>query len=523
MSLANILKQNAKTTDAMTENGAYAYSINHLNPMVKWFYMANNELHNIITSRDIENRHSPFDVLQTKLTEEIVSHIRMAKNEPPQLHLYGRFLGFLRDPRNGLGMRSMYRAIMSEVLPSDADLNILVRYGRYDDLIAIEDATKDLTLKHNIQDFIRRTLEREDSSANLLCKWMPSENTHSKTTCRLAKKWMRILGMTPKQYRKTLTRGRKAMDITEHHLNGEALHTTNYPTVPSNAMTRYSKLFAEKDSERYAVYVDNVKKGKAKVNVSTTNPVELYTAHRNTISVEEEELLDERFKLIMQNTNHPDIIPVVDLSGSMDEYVTNTVRSSDIARSISYYLSQTNKGEYKNLCIGFGDNAKVLSFENCNGLNDVMGLFNSANVGWTTNVEAVFTQLLDFVVMNNLGEIPPIAIITDCEFNTTLYRSEYKNESALMEHIKEMYEKSGVKFPKVIFWNTQNRSDSIPVLENKDINVTYLSGFSHNIVDMITTGDFDTTKVLLEKLNEPVWNEASYLLFPVCDTYPSVS
>lgn len=57
---------------------------------------------------------------------------------------------------------------------------------------------------------------------------------------------------------------------------------------------------------------------------------------------------------------------------------------------------------------------------------------------------------------------------------------------------KKYLEERGIKVPKIVFWNTQNRSNSIPISDDPKNGVTYLSGFSANIVDMITDGDLST-------------------------------
>ena len=61
--------------------------------------------------------------------------------------------------------------------------------------------------------------------------------------------------------------------------------------------------------------------------------------------------------------------------------------------------------------------------------------------------------------------------------------------------------------PRLIFWNVNSRSSAIPVKEN-ELGVTLVSGFSLSILNMVTSGELDPFKSLVNILNgeryEPV-------------------
>lgn len=504
--LADSLRNESLKTDALNEKGERAYTLSHLDDMVRWLYMSNTERANIIAARRENSNYSPFDTLRTDMSREIAREIKASAGNNASLALYGRFLAFLRDPRKGIGMRSLYRAVLADTLTENVDLNLLVEYGRWDDLIAIEDATENEALKIRIHEFVRATLHNDDSKADLLCKWMPSENTHSKTTRRLARKWMNILHMTPKAYRKRLALGRKHMDIAEHHLHGEAVHTANYETMPSNALSRYGTFFSLKDEDRFGAYVKAVCEGKAKAHTAAQNLVELYNEGKRGDSVVKS-LATVRFNELMKDAAHGEVLVAIDLSCSMESYVTNKVTSRDIAESVGYFMSRTNDGEYKNLAIAFADSAEILDFSECQTIEQVYSLYRNTDVGCCTRVDKVFECLLNHILRNNLNreDVPRILIVTDCEFDDCDY---YQSNRTIMEKMQRLYAEHGVKFPKLIFWNTQNRSNTIPMCEDEKTGVMFLSGFSQNVLDMVTD-DTETPKTMLVRsLLNPHWDAA---------------
>ena len=75
-------------------------------------------------------------------------------------------------------------------------------------------------------------------------------------------------------------------------------------------------------------------------------------------------------------------------------------------------------------------------------------------------------------------------------------------DARLFETIKARYAAAGYKVPRLVFWNVNSRSNTIPVMEN-DLGVALVSGFSVNIVKMVMSGKTDPYECLLETLNSP--------------------
>jgi hypothetical protein len=72
--------------------------------------------------------------------------------------------------------------------------------------------------------------------------------------------------------------------------------------------------------------------------------------------------------------------------------------------------------------------------------------------------------------------------------------------SNIANTVAQKYADHGYKLPRLVFWNVNSRTGTIPVKEN-DMGVALVSGFSVNIVKMVMSGKTDPYECLLETLN----------------------
>ena len=70
----------------------------------------------------------------------------------------------------------------------------------------------------------------------------------------------------------------------------------------------------------------------------------------------------------------------------------------------------------------------------------------------------------------------------------------------LFDVIAKRYTDAGYKMPRLVFWNVNSRTGTIPVKEN-DLGVALVSGFSVNVAKMVMSGKTDPFECLLETLN----------------------
>ena len=69
----------------------------------------------------------------------------------------------------------------------------------------------------------------------------------------------------------------------------------------------------------------------------------------------------------------------------------------------------------------------------------------------------------------------------------------------LFEVIKKRFEDAGYQMPRLVFWNVNSRTGTIPVKEN-DLGVALVSGFSTNVCKMVMSGKTDPYECLVETL-----------------------
>ena len=71
----------------------------------------------------------------------------------------------------------------------------------------------------------------------------------------------------------------------------------------------------------------------------------------------------------------------------------------------------------------------------------------------------------------------------------------------LFEHIAKKYKEVGYELPKLIFWNVNSRTNTIPLTESK-AGVILLSGFSQSLMEMVISSELDPYKALVNVLNK---------------------
>ena len=128
-----------------------------------------------------------------------------------------------------------------------------------------------------------------------------------------------------------------------------------------------------------------------------------------------------------------------------------------------------------------------------------------------TNIEAVFNLILTTAVNNRMRQedMPQnVLIISDMEFDTCATCGERSDHwcpvarptARLFDVIRQKYETAGYKLPRLVFWNVDSRTGTIPVKEN-DLGVALVSGFSQNVASMVMSGKLDPYECLMETLN----------------------
>ena len=400
-----------------------------------------------------------------------------------------RALFYVRDIRGGQGERETFRQGLRLLQANFNDLfkSILAyvpEYGRWDDMIEFvnDPCVQDMVKAQFAADF--DTL-RAGNSVSLLAKWLPSANTSSNKTKALARKWVQVLGLTEKDYRKTLSALRARIDIVEAKISAKSWTAVNYSSVPSKASLRYRRAFVRHDLARYQEFLAKVMKGEAKINAGTLYPYELVQKYLNSGSgyygygEDSVEPLDATVEALWsQLPNYADTdtnsLVVCDVSGSM--FSGGNPQPIAVSVSLAIYLAERNRGVFKDSFLTFSEVPSLQKLQGKTLFEKVRNL-SQADWGMSTDLQAVFSLILETAVAHQIpqSEMPTkIFIVSDMEFNMAC------DDDTNFEAIKQSYLTSGYEMPTLVFWNVASRNKQAPVTKD-EAGTMLVSGCSPSI------------------------------------------
>ena len=427
-----------------------------------------------------------------------------------------KWLFYARDAREGLGERRLFRVVVEYLCRHNPNvINDLIKfipeYGRYDDMLCII-GTQHTGIVIEIFKAQFKEDERnmaEEKPVSLLAKWLPSPNTSSKETVAKAREIIKLLGMSEVMYRKTLSKLRKYIDVVEVKMSDKQWGDIKYEAVPSRANLIYKDAFLRNDEERRRAFLAALEKGETKINASVLYPhdiVHRYYANRYQLQ-NQDVALEEMWKALPDTVNeNGNTIVVADGSGSMMCGVGGThVTALSVANALAIYFAERSSGQFKDSYITFSESPQLIDLSKCSSLREKIELALRHNEVANTNIEAVFDLILTTATKKkmNQGELPQnILIVSDMEFDMAVHG---KLDNRLFTEIAHGFNQNGYNLPRLIFWNVNSRTGTIPVIEN-DLGVALVSGFSVNIVKMVISGELDPYKCLVDQLMSDRYN-----------------
>lgn len=402
--------------------------------------------------------------------------------ENPDLAM--KLLFYIRDIKEGLGEREMFRTLLrhvAKVWPKSAKKNVhlISKYGRWDDLICLM-GTK---AQDEVVNVIRTQLEKDMAAVksrengnpkaeiSLLAKWMPSCNTSSARTRGQAKVLMRALGMNAKSYRKMLSKLRSHSCITERYLTKNQTEKIKYETVPAGAMLKYRSAFERHDLVRFSKYIDDVTNGNAKIHSDTLFPYEIlrpYFENRRfnnvDLYIKGENVLEALWENQDNIIGQKNVVSVIDTSGSMYWSMPDTPTPALISQALGLYYAERCQGIFHNHFITFESTPHIVEIPS-GSLRDKLRYISTIPWGCTTNIEAVFNLILNTAIRTGARqeEMPEVIyIISDMEFNMA-FRDPDKT---IFDNAKEAFENAGYELPAVVFHNVNSWHQQMPVLSH---------------------------------------------------------
>lgn len=404
-----------------------------------------------------------------------------------------RIAAWVRDVRGGAGERQIFRDILSYLETADPEsakalLHKVPELGRWDDLFVV----KTEYLKREAFTMLGDALREKNG---LAAKWTPRKGP-------IAAEIRAFFGMSPKFYRKSLVEMTK---VVETQMCAKDWDNINFSHVPSVAASRYKKAFY-RNTDTYKEYVDALVKGdnpEVKVNASAIFPYDVLKGrighYGNAFSKTELDLIQKQWEALPNYVGDANILPLVDVSGSMTVPAGRNTKLSclEVAVSLGLYLADKNVGKFKDTFLTFSTSPELVTLRgNINQKIDQM-----VNSKWlmSTNLNAAMQKILTVAVN---GAVPQeqmpsmLLILSDMQFNQCV-----RHDDSALEMIARKFENAGYQMPKVVFWNL-NAQDNVPVkFDTSD--TALVSGFSPSIVKPLLAGnmeDFTPESIMLKTI-----------------------
>ena len=478
------------------------------------------------TGKELLDLNFSIASLRKMSVEEVVKRLMRAFCENKMLAM--KWLFYSRDVRGGCGERRLFRVVLENLAKTNSEMVIPViglisEYGRYDDMWCLLDNDEAAAVVYQIVDKqLKQDWENMEAGkpVSLLGKWMASINASSEKTKEYGKKLCKALNMTEREYRKALSKLRKYLDIVEVKMSDKNWSEIKYEAIPSRANLIYNSAFLRNDEERRREYLSKLEKGETKINASTLFPHDI--VHKYTDNSRygwgsrglkaKDATIEALWKALPDTVNDcGNTIVVADGSGSMTSVVDNSSRVTalEVANALAIYFAEHSSGQFKDKYITFSEHPQFVDFSKCNTLHDKLQTAMAYNEVANTNIEAVFDLILTTAINNKMHQedLPKnILIISDMEFDSCATSGNggrwntVRPTQHLFDVIAQKYAQAGYQIPRLVFWNVNSRTGTIPVKEN-DLGVALVSGFSVNVAKMVMSGKTDPYECLLETLN----------------------
>ena len=446
-----------------------------------------------------------------------------------------KWLLYLRDIRQGVGERKSFRHFVKHLCDNHEDLayrfiaNVdIAEYGRYDDYVWLYMNIKSDKIKNKIGKILVDRLyddisckNNDEGNISLLAKWLPSENASSATTRAVATTLRKeVFHMSTRIYRKTLSSLRRYLDVVEVRMSNGEWSGIDYCKVPSKANLLYRNAFNKHDKERRDEFLADLAEGKIEIKAQAMflhDIVHEYTRTNDNYwnqEYKEDATLEELWKAQEKVSGFNNTLVVRDGSGSMTRNIPNSsVTAMDVADALTLYCAENNDGQYHNKFITFSSMPQIVDVNGKESLADKLTYLHEYTDCSNTNIEAVFDIILETATKSKATQedMPnSVLIISDLEYDAVrsddVWSYDYdheaiaKEDKVLFDCIAKKYKKAGYKLPKLVFWNVNSRTSTIPLTENEN-GVILLSGFSKNLMEMVMSSETDPYEALKKVLN----------------------
>ena len=411
---------------------------------------------------------------------------------------------YLRDIRGGQGEKRIYREALKYVYGKVATVGNDYKTKSVETVMdALFEATievgswKDITSTLEPEQYVFFVKKHMNDESTLMYKYLPScGGSKDKQARKLAK----LLGKTPKEYRKWLTANRKKLNLVESKMCANEWNTIEYGKVPSQATLNYRSAFYRHDGVRYNAYIEALSQNKdskeVKINTATLYPYQIMSK----LDLYNQESMNNKSLQVMWDnlkdyTNGQDALVIADTSGSMQGL------PMDVSTSLAIYFAERNKGIFRNEYITFSDEPTFVQFKEGDSIAKKRFQMYHGDWGFTTNFVKVFQMILKTAEDNNLKpeDMPKVLYcISDMEFDSATH--SHGSLDTIFNVVKGLFDNSNYEMPTVVFWNVNSRQSNVPVKKNEQ-GVILVSGCSPSIFEMVISGDLNPEKFMYEVIH----------------------
>ena len=462
-----------------------------------------------------------------KRKEEIINDFMKAFIETPKYAL--KYLFYSRDIRFGIGEKKVFVTILEHLAKHNSDtliplLSLIPEYGTWKDMLVLLNTPVEKEVANIIKNQINEDYNnmKNGKPISLCAKWLPSR-TSSKTTKKRFYRLVKLLNISEKLYRKTLSELRAYSNVVEVKMCANQWNEIDYNKVPSKANLLYKNAFLKHDETRRKSWLEKLKevifnkllKNKdVKINAQVAFPHEIVANYRNnnnyswweTEDIKEEDITLECMWATLMDTLPEDMgktLCVVDGSGSMYQNIPNSKgQVVDISHALGIACAEKLKGTFHNKFITFGERPKLIELPEGASLKDRLNITQREDDCSNTNIERTFKLILDTAKNNNMKpeEMPDrILMVSDMNFDIMVDGNPNK---ALFTNLQQHFNEAGYQMPQLVFWNANVNLGKgiIPCIQN-EAGVILMSGFSSNIFSMICnneTNPWNALKAILD-------------------------
>ncbi|MCR1950055.1 DUF2828 domain-containing protein [Clostridium sp. DSM 100503] len=409
-----------------------------------------------------------------------------------------KLLFFIRDKINGLGERRIFRVILRYLANEHPkyikdNLSLIPKYGRWDDLYSLFD-TK---LEDDVIDLFKNQLQIDLNSnkPSTLAKWLKSENTSSKESKKLGNKTRRLLGYSPKEYRRLLSSLRKKIDIVETNISRREYSKINYKNLTKLNIKKYKKAFLRNDRVNYEKFkMENNK------NTFIFESIEkMISIIRNDLnnyninSIEDMYIKNLEYLIDINIRNLNSFEDTLIVNGIEGEFTKDQNKYFDVLIATILLYNKMNSNSFKNYYMSFKKNSKFNKLTGSNYIEDIQ-IISKNKVNYNIDLNSALDLLLFTSIKKNLkSEAIPKSIMF-------IYNKSEAIDFIDIDEMNEKWGNSGFKIPRIKFWNLNNLSPKFSI-KYKD-SITIINGYNNSIWKyLLESKEISNGNIIIDKFN----------------------